>query len=238
MKCIYTFLWLCLGLFACRHSSPNTDLPPTKNEVKKEEKIQEEKTKEPLFSFKYDSSKWVHITDLDTSIVLDIRYATDNNFTKQIIYDCPACFLRPETAKSLIKVHQTLQKKGYGGLKIFDCYRPREYQQKLWNIVPNPRYVAPPTKGSMHGRGKAVDVTIIDKTGKELNMGTDFDYFGKEAAPHFVFKDTIINKNRRLLKEEMTKNGFRAIRSEWWHFSYTGKSYPLSNWKWTCHSEK
>jgi zinc D-Ala-D-Ala dipeptidase len=174
------------------------------------------------------------VTDLDPTIKLDIRYATANNFTKAKIYDCPACLLRPDAAAALVKAHQSLKAKGYGGLKMFDCYRPRPYQQRLWNIVPNPDYVTPPAKGSMHSRGAAVDLTIVDKNGKELDMGTPYDFFGREAHFDYQRLSPVVLANRRMLRATMAAAGFEGIRTEWWHFSYRKGGYPLSDYLWNC----
>lgn len=173
------------------------------------------------------------VTALDPSIKLDIRYATANNFTKSKIYDCPRCLLRPEAAKALVKAHKALQKKSLG-LKMFDCYRPRPYQQRLWDKVPNPDYVTPPAKGSMHSRGAAVDLTIVDKNGKELDMGTPYDFFGKEAHTDNTSLPAHVLANRKLLREALEAVGFKGIRTEWWHFSFQGKDFPLSDYVWPC----
>ena len=177
------------------------------------------------------------VATLDPSIKLDIRYATADNFTKSKIYDCPRCLLRPEAAKALVKAHKALQKKGLG-LKMFDCYRPRPYQQRLWDKVPNPDYVTPPAKGSMHSRGAAVDLTIVDKNGKELDMGTPYDFFGKEAHTDNMNLPAPVLANRRLLRETLEAVGFKGIRTEWWHFSFQGKNYPLSDYVWPCEKQK
>jgi D-alanyl-D-alanine dipeptidase len=100
----------------------------------------------------YDTEKWTELNSLDNTIQLDMRYATDNNFVKAKMYDCGRCFFRPEAAKALAKAHKLLKDKGLGGLKMFDCYRPRPYQQRLWNKKPDSRYVTPPWKGSQHTR--------------------------------------------------------------------------------------
>ena len=171
---------------------------------------------------------------LDPSIRIDIRYATTDNFTQSKIYDCPRCFLRPEAARALVKAHQALQRQGLGGLKMFDCYRPRPYQQRLWAKVPNPDYVTPPAKGSMHSRGAAVDLTIVDTTGKELDMGTPYDFFGKEAHYDYTWLSAAVLANRRLLRRTLEAAGFEGIRTEWWHFSYRKGSYPLSEEVWEC----
>ncbi len=171
---------------------------------------------------------------MDSTIRQDIRYATANNFTKAVIYDCPACLLRPEVAEALVQANQSLRNQGLY-LKVFDCYRPGPYQQRLWDKVPNPDYVTPPAKGSMHSRGAAVDLTVVDSTGRELNMGTEFDFFGAEAHTDNLNLPAEVLKNRQILREAMEAAGFRGIRTEWWHFSYQKKQYPLSDYVWPCH---
>lgn len=174
------------------------------------------------------------VRDLDPSIQLDIRYATTNNFTKAQIYDCPECLLRPAAAEAVAKAHKILQNKGYGGLKMFDCYRPRPYQQRLWDKVPNPDYVTPPAKGSMHSRGAAVDLTIVDQQGNELDMGTEYDFFGEKAHYDYQKLPAKVLANRKLLRSVMESVGFKGIRTEWWHFSYRHGQYELSDEVWPC----
>jgi zinc D-Ala-D-Ala dipeptidase len=185
----------------------------------------------------YDTTAWIRILDIDSTIVEDMRYATTNNFMQMQVYDCPACYLRPEAAAAIGKAHRALRAKGYGGLKMFDCYRPRPVQQKLWDKVPDARYVTPPKKGSMHNKGLAVDLTILDSNGRELDMGTDFDYFGKEGYHTYTQLSDTILANRTLLRETLYAVGFRHIRTEWWHYSYTKVYYPISDWLWDCPEE-
>ncbi len=180
------------------------------------------------------AGEFTRVRDLASDIRLDIRYATTDNFTKAKIYDCPECLLRPAAAKALVKVHRSLQEQGYGGLKMFDCYRPRPYQQRLWDKVPNPDYVTPPAKGSMHSRGAAVDLTIVDKNGKELDMGTAYDFFGKEAHYDYTKLPQKVLDNRKLLRTVMETAGFEGIRTEWWHFSYRTGKFELSDYLWPC----
>lgn len=180
-----------------------------------------------------DAADWTEISDLDRSIAIDIKYATTNNFTKSKIYDCPRCFLRPDAARAIAAAHKTLKANGLG-LKMFDCYRPRPYQQRLWDKVPNPDYVTPPAKGSMHSRGAAVDLTIVDKNGNELDMGTPYDFFGQKAHSDFTDLPEKVLQNRRLLKKTMEAVGFRGIRTEWWHFSFGKKEFELSSVLWDC----
>ncbi|HFA50985.1 MAG TPA: hypothetical protein ENJ95_18395 [Bacteroidetes bacterium] len=181
----------------------------------------------------FDTSVWEEVVRLAPSIRLDLRYATDNNFVKTKMYDCPRCFLRPDVARAVIAAHKILQKKGLG-LKMYDCYRPRPIQWKLWKKVPDPRYVADPRKGSMHNRGMAVDLTIVDSLGKELDMGTDFDFFGREAYHSYAGHSDEVTDNRVLLLETMEEQGFRPTSTEWWHYSYKPKKYELADWLWPC----
>jgi D-alanyl-D-alanine dipeptidase len=173
------------------------------------------------------------ISALDPTIKLDIRYATTNNFTKSKIYDCPRCLLRPEAADAIVKANKALKAKGYA-LKMFDCYRPRPYQQRLWDKVPNPDYVTPPAKGSMHSRGAAVDLTIVDAQGRELEMGTPYDFFGVEAHTDYTKLPARVLENRALLRTTLEAVGFKGIRTEWWHFSYQKRNYALSDYLWPC----
>src|SRR6056297_445382 len=181
-----------------------------------------------------DSAQWIEFQTSD-GILLDLRYATSDNFTGHLIYDCGRCFLRPDAASALKAISKELKLKGYD-LKLFDCYRPLAVQWELWEEVPDPNYVADPRKGSMHNRGQAIDVTLVNrKTGKELNMGTDFDFFGPKAyhtsTPELPDE---IQENRSILKETMIKYGFYPIRTEWWHYSFRKKTWPIFENKWEC----
>ncbi len=191
----------------------------------------------PIPSIDYDTVLWTEVTQLDDRLSLDLRYATANNFVEEKMYECPRCFLRPEAALALQKVHSKLIADGYY-LKLLDCYRPKSVQEKLWAKVPNASYVTPPKKGSMHNRGFAVDVTILDKEGNELDMGSEFDFFGRQAHHDFYDLDPEILARRKLLKEAMAQFGFKHIRTEWWHYSYQGpfkSPFILADFQWTCH---
>jgi len=184
-------------------------------------------------SANFDTTQWVEVTDLDASILLDLRYATTDNFMEEKVYECGRCFLRPAVAKAIVKAHQNLQKQGMG-LKMFDCYRPRPIQWKLWNKVPNPKYVADPRKGSMHNRGAAIDLTIVDENGEQLDMGTKYDYFGKEGWTFYKDLPEEVLNNRKLLRETLAKVGLKHIKTEWWHFAYRSKRYAISDFVWAC----
>ncbi|MDC0230814.1 M15 family metallopeptidase [Aureispira] len=184
--------------------------------------------------FNLDDSSWVDMKQLIPELDLDIRYATTNNFMELQIYDCPKCYLRLAAAKAVMKIQEKLKEQNLG-LKVFDCYRPQSAQYKLWQKKSDPRFVTPPSKGSMHSRGGAMDLTIMDlNTGESLKMGTDYDYFGREA--YWVYNDLSkeILANRQLLLTTMEAFGFKTVTTEWWHFSYRRAWFKLSDMKWEC----
>jgi zinc D-Ala-D-Ala dipeptidase len=180
----------------------------------------------------YDNG-FTELKTLDATIQIDIKYATTDNFVKEKMYNCGKCYLRPEVAEAVVLAQKILHKKGFG-LKMFDCYRPRPFQQRLWDKVPDDRYVTNPKKGSMHNRGAAVDLTLVDKNGKEMDMGTPFDFFGEKAYQTCTDLPKDVLANRKLLTETLESVGFKKIRTEWWHFSFTKKKYTLSDWLWDC----
>ncbi|MFV5689626.1 M15 family metallopeptidase [Flavobacterium sp. ZT3R25] len=181
-----------------------------------------------------NDTTFVNLKDYSQNFVYDMKYATPDNFLKEKVYDCAACFLRLKTVNALVEANKKFMKKGYK-IKIFDCYRPLDIQKRMWKIVPNPEYVANPTKGSIHNRGGAVDITLIDKNGKELDMGTSFDYFGIEASHNYLNVSQEIKQNRGLLKKIMIQKGFNSFDSEWWHYNLkSALKDSISNAKWDC----
>ena len=171
--------------------------------------------------------EFVDIQKMNPSIILDIRYATNNNFLHRPVYKQARCFLVKEAAFKLNEVQKELQTLGLG-LKIFDGYRPLSVQKKMWKIMPDARYVANPAKGSRHNRGCAVDLTLVDSTGHELPMPTEFDNFTKRAHHNYMKLPANIRLNRWILKTVMEKHGFKPISSEWWHYDMVGwKKYPV-----------
>ncbi len=165
---------------------------------------------------------------------MDLRYATEDNFMKEQIYACGKCFLRPLVADQLRKVSLDLKEEGYG-IILYDCYRPLPAQQKLWDIMPNKNYVTPPSKGSMHNRGHAVDLGLFDlASGDIVDMGTAFDYFGEEAHYAYANLPEEIITRRFILRDRLKKRGFSGIRTEWWHFSYKQELSELADWEWWC----
>jgi len=182
----------------------------------------------------FSDDYFVDIKSLESSVVEDIRYATTNNFTSKVIYECPRCLMRYGAAKDFVKAAREFLTMGYR-IKVFDCYRPHSAQYKLWEIMPNKNYVANPDKGSIHNRGAAVDMTLVDSLGYELDMGTGFDYFGLKAYSIFFDLPEEVIKNRRLMWSVMNKHGFKEIKTEWWHLShYSCLKYPISDEPFRC----
>ncbi|WP_299434643.1 M15 family metallopeptidase [uncultured Aquimarina sp.] len=181
-----------------------------------------------------DDNDFVDIEKLSNYFVLDMKYATEDNFLKKAVYSCAKCYVRGVVAKALINANKDFMKKGYR-IKLFDCYRPYSVQKKMWKIFPNPGYVADPKGGSIHNKGAAVDITLTDLQGNQLDMGTTFDHFGKEA--HHAYKelsDEVI-ANRKLLRSIMEKHGFSIIRTEWWHYNFKSDTkFKISDFRWKC----
>jgi D-alanyl-D-alanine dipeptidase len=151
------------------------------------------------------------------ALVVAMKYATADNFTGKVLYDCNRCFLTETTARKLAKAQMELKKRQLG-IKVWDCYRPLSVQKLFWSIVPDPRYVADPAKGSRHNRGTAVDVTLVDAQGNELPMPTRFDDFSELAARDNMDLPMQVLKNREALENAMKRAGFLPLPTEWWHF--------------------
>ena len=183
---------------------------------------------------KISDTTFVNLRDYSNDFVYDMKYATEDNFLKTKVYDCAECMLRLKTVKALIAANKDFLRKGYR-IKLYDCYRPLDIQKKMWEIVSNPIYVADPKKGSIHNRGGAVDISLVDITGKEVDMGTSFDFFGIMASHNFKQLSKEILSNRTYLKKTMIKNGFNSFDSEWWHYNLkAGLKDKVSNQKWKC----
>jgi D-alanyl-D-alanine dipeptidase len=181
-----------------------------------------------------NDTTFVNLKDYGDDFVYDMKYATDDNFLKSKVYDCAECYLRLKTVNALIEANNQFISRGYR-IKLFDCYRPLDIQKQMWEIVPNPKYVADPQKGSIHNRGGAVDITLVDIKGKELDMGTSFDYFGIEASHKYNNLSETVKENRKLLRHVMTTANFNPFESEWWHYNLkSALNDNLSNVKWDC----
>lgn len=180
-------------------------------------------------SIRNDSLK--RLVDLEKTvpgIMLDIRYATSNNFTHKIVYTESMAYLRESPALALKEVQKELNKKGIG-LKVYDAYRPYAATLLFWKITGDTLFVAAPWKGSRHNRGCAADVGLVDlKTGKDLEMPTPFDDFSAKAGAYYADLPQKAKENRDLLIRMMNKHGFSVFPSEWWHFDFRGwEKYEL-----------
>lgn len=166
-----------------------------------------------------------YIPDVD----IELRYATNNNITKKVLYENTNTYLRKGTADKLRDANNQFKKLGYR-IKIWDAYRPTAVQKILWSKVKDNRYIANPNSGSVHNRGAAVDITLVDKNGKEIPMPTDFDGFTKLADKNYSDVDKEKVKNAKLLESIMLAYGFESIYTEWWHFDDSNwKSYAVVN---------
>lgn len=182
---------------------------------------------------------FVYINDIDESIKIDLRYSTTNNFTGHIIegYKSNMAIISYAAAKSLVQVQNDLKKKNLS-LKIFDAYRPQmsvnyfvKWSNNLADTINKSLYYPKIKKPQLfpmgyiaersgHSRGSTVDLTIIDnKTNKELDMGTLYDFFGPESSTDFSNITDNQMSNRLLLLKVMTKNGFKNYPMEWWHYT-------------------
>lgn len=161
----------------------------------------------------------VLVKDIIPGIEIELKYATEDNFTKTKVYPYDICVLQKSTAMKLKKANDELMEMGYR-LKIWDAYRPLSVQKIFWDLVPDSRYVANPnTGGSKHNRGTAVDVTLVDMEGNELEMPTGFDDFTAKAGRSNNDMSETAKKNVELLTNVMVKNGFTTITTEWWHYN-------------------
>lgn len=168
------------------------------------------------------------IEEVIDGIALDIRYATANNFTHEVIYTAPKAYARKPVADALKEVEDSLAKHNIG-LKIYDAYRPYAATVKFFEVYPDTNFVANPRYGSRHNRGCAVDITLIElATGNEIPMPTDFDDFSERAHPDYADLPDTVLANRAFLFGIMSHFGFSHYPTEWWHFDYNGwESFKL-----------
>lgn len=200
---------------------------------------QESKTAQSL-----KAAGFVNIHDLDSTIQVDLMYSRADNFTGKVLYtDLKEAYLHPKAAKALVVAQKLLKAERPDlSLKIYDAARPMHIQQRMWNVVkgtPQQNYVSNPKNGGgLHNYGMAVDVTLCYENGDTLDMGTVIDYLGKWAhidiEDDMMIKGIISNEaynNRRLLRDIMKRAGFKALRSEWWHFNYITRAEAKAHYK-------
>jgi D-alanyl-D-alanine dipeptidase len=164
---------------------------------------------------------FVLITDYIPDIYVDLKYATADNFTGEVIYTFSQAYLRYGTVKKLAAAQSALSEQGYS-LKVWDAYRPVYAQQALWDVCPDPNYVSNPQTGtSAHSRGGAVDVTLVTADGEELIMPTGFDDFSALADRDYSDVSAEASTNAKILENAMIAAGFNTYFKEWWHYSDT-----------------
>ena len=174
---------------------------------------------------------FVKIVDFVPSAVIELKYSTTQNFTGQVIYDFTDAYARYGTVKKLAAAADALALKGYR-IKIWDAFRPVSAQFKLWDVYPDPTYVANPNVGySNHTRGCAIDLTLIDSSGNEIFMPTAFDDFSGAADRDYSDVSAEAANNARMLEEIMESCGFSGYYGEWWHFNDTVKYSPETSFE-------
>ena len=182
-----------------------------------------------------ESNGLVNVADMDSNFIFDMKYATEENFTKTQVYPVNVCVLQRETALKLINANNEFSKFGYR-IKIWDAYRPMYVQQIFWDIVKDERFVANPNKkGSRHNRGTAVDITLVDDAARELRMPSKFDDFSDKASRNYKNMHEEEIKNIDFLTGVMERHGFMTIDTEWWHFDDSNyNKYEIVDIKLEC----
>ncbi len=164
------------------------------------------------------SSGLVDITTLSDEFEIEMKYASEDNFIGKKIYPIPLCAMQLSTARKLIGANSELLQRGMR-IKIWDAYRPLSAQRIMWEVMPVDDFVADPAKGgSIHNGGFAVDVTLVDLEGKELEMPTKFDDFSEKASRNSTSMSKAAAVNLSILTDVMKRHGFSAINTEWWHY--------------------
>lgn len=169
-----------------------------------------------------EDDEYVIVKKYIPDIYVELMYATENNFTGVRIYDFTDAYLRYGTVKKLANVQKELKEQGYS-LKIWDAYRPFEAQQKLWEVYPDPNYVANPANGMKnHNLGGTVDITMVAADGSIIPMPTEFDDFSLKADRNYSdIEDEEAVNNVLILQNVMENNGFTGYQGEWWDYSDT-----------------
>lgn len=180
----------------------------------------------------FRASDLVEVTSLDSTIALDIRYASTNNFMGEVFYSEPRAFLQRPAAEAVVRAQQWLNERGYG-LLIHDGYRPWYVTKMFWDATPEELriFVADPASGSRHNRGCAVDLTLYDlATGEPIVMTGGYDEMSPRSYPDYPGGTTRQRWHRELLREAMEAQDFTVYEAEWWHFDYRDwRSYRIGN---------
>ncbi|MFP4663874.1 MAG: M15 family metallopeptidase [Bacteroidales bacterium] len=240
-------LFLILASFACKnqHEHDGIDKAFDNMHIDDEPAGSEDiSSKSDTWRF-LDSMGLVDVQTLDSSILVNLRYSSTDNFLDTILYDeLSSAFLQADVARKLANASGILQKKHPElRLMVWDAVRPVAVQKRMWENcdIPLKRrhwYVTPPDTRSLHNWGAAVDVTLVDTSGNYLDMGTDFDHFGKAAYTDrdadLLTQGLISQKavdNRQILKSVMNQAGFTGIKYEWWHYNSCTRKTAESKYK-------
>ena len=170
----------------------------------------------------------VNLRETDLNLIFDIRYATADNFTGKPVYQQPGCYLHDEAAEKMARAVELATPHGLT-FKIFDAYRPIEVQRALWEHTPDPNFLSNPDSGACpHCRGVAIDLTLVDKSGNELDMGTGFDDFRTESHHGTASINVEAQQNRFLLLGLMSAAGWDFYKNEWWHYQlFNPRKYDI-----------
>ena len=167
----------------------------------------------------------VRLLDLDDEFIIDLKYATEDNFVKERVYKANECYIHKNTATLLLKAKDIFKKDGYR-VKIWDAYRPISAQRRLFEIIPIDDLVETPPDMSKevilrpsHMNGLSVDLTLVDKNGNEIEMPTKFDDFSEMASLSCTKVSEKTRKNAEYLRTVMEYVGFKSYINEWWHFN-------------------
>lgn len=152
------------------------------------------------------------------AIDIDLRYATPDNFTQKQIYHHAVAHLHQDALAALVRAAELACAQGLR-LRVLDAYRPSAAQWRLWQVLPDPRFVADPRIGSMHTRGVAVDLTLCNASGEPLDMGTAFDEMTEASFPGSTAISAVAQRHRSMLLGIMTLAGWTHHPYEWWHYN-------------------
>ena len=230
-KIFAVIMLIAAGMTACGQKKNVTidDTFETETANIQEIAVQEITTQEATTEKELEDDEYVLVKKYIPDIYVELMYATENNFTGVKIYDFTDAYLRYGTVKKLANVQKELNSSGYS-LKIWDAYRPFEAQEKLWEVYPDPNYVANPAKGMRkHNLGGTVDVTMVDINRDEIPMPTEFDVFSLKADRNYAdIADEEAVKNVMILQNTMENNGFTGYKGEWWDYSDTDLYEPVN----------
>ena len=229
IKTFAVIVIIAAGMTACgQKKNVTTDDVSEKETANIQETAAQEVTAQKIITQEITTEKepeddeYVLVKKYIPDIYVELRYATENNFTGVKIYDFTEAYLRYGTVKKLAQVQKELKQQGYS-LKIWDAYRPFEAQQKLWEVYPDPNYVANPANGmKKHNLGGTVDITMVAADGSVISMPTEFDDFSLKADRNYSdIEDEEAVKNVMILQNAMENNGFTGSQGEWWDYSDT-----------------